>query len=228
MYKYSRRQRALFETTRFLKNPVQSIHRMDLLSITELIAESRFANSSVLTSSSESSLTNAAEASVTSGLPPDPFPALGLGSLCPPMRGFTGSWLDPSADLDRTDNLEDCFAACTFAPSPGALTSAHTIVRLWTLASCTLPDSTCDEDPVSGGRAIDLDAVEDLFLGCTLFSRRVRFRIIEFQWFLTALSVLPGKYLAISTHLLPSSLCLSWRVSSSSTVHDSRRIPGFN
>mmetsp|Transcript_8825 Transcript_8825/g.12888 ORF Transcript_8825/g.12888 Transcript_8825/m.12888 type:complete len:96 (-) Transcript_8825:276-563(-) len=37
---------------------------------------------------SESPLTKAAEASVTSGLPPDPFPA--VGSLGLPTRGFPG------------------------------------------------------------------------------------------------------------------------------------------
>jgi hypothetical protein len=34
-------------------------------------------------------------------------------------------------------------------------------------------------------------------------------RIVEYQWFLMALSVLPGRSFAISAHLLPSRCCAS-------------------
>ena len=49
---------------------------------------------------------------------------------------------------------------------------------------------------------------------CAMFSPR---RSAEFQWFLTALSVRPGRYLAMSAHLLPNSSwsCMSLRSSSS-------------
>ena len=39
------------------------------------------------------------------------------------------------------------------------------------------------------------------------------------QWFLTWLSVRPGSSLAISDHLLPSSLCALAMICSSSSVH---------
>ena len=47
-----------------------------------------------------------------------------------------------------------------------------------------------------------------------------------FQWFLIALSVRPGRCLAISAHLFPCSLCARCRVSSSSSVHGSFLIDG--
>mmetsp|Transcript_10202 Transcript_10202/g.42346 ORF Transcript_10202/g.42346 Transcript_10202/m.42346 type:complete len:251 (+) Transcript_10202:1704-2456(+) len=50
---------------------------------------------------------------------------------------------------------------------------------------------------------------------------------VEFQWFLMALSVLPGSILAISAHLLPWILWASSRVLSSSSVHPSRLISGL-
>lgn len=48
----------------------------------------------------------------------------------------------------------------------------------------------------------------------------------EFQWFLMALSVLPGRYLAISVHLFPSLACIRSRISSSSGVHSALRRSG--
>jgi hypothetical protein len=47
-----------------------------------------------------------------------------------------------------------------------------------------------------------------------------------FQWFLIALSVRPGRNLAISAHLLPSSACFAISMSSSSCDHASFRIAG--
>ena len=47
---------------------------------------------------------------------------------------------------------------------------------------------------------------------------RERRRFAEFQWFLTALSVRPCKYLAISAHLLPN-----WRIAGQQHEARSRR-----
>lgn len=52
-------------------------------------------------------------------------------------------------------------------------------------------------------------------------------RIVEFQWFLIALSVRPGRSLAISAHLLPSCLCASISMLSSSSDHASFLIEGL-
>lgn len=52
-------------------------------------------------------------------------------------------------------------------------------------------------------------------------------RIVEFQRFLIELSVLPGRSLAISDHLLPTSLCASIMIISSSGSHVSLLIDGF-
>ena len=53
------------------------------------------------------------------------------------------------------------------------------------------------------------------------------FFIVEFQWFLIALSDLPGKYLAISAHLLPICMCKSNSNLSSVSVHAVFLISGF-
>ena len=51
--------------------------------------------------------------------------------------------------------------------------------------------------------------------------------IVELKWFLIELSVLPGRYLAISAHLLPN-FTWAWIISSSSSsVHFSFFISGF-
>lgn len=52
-------------------------------------------------------------------------------------------------------------------------------------------------------------------------------RMVEFQWFLIALSVRPGRSLAISAHLLPSCLCASISMLSSSSDHASFLIEGL-
>lgn len=52
-------------------------------------------------------------------------------------------------------------------------------------------------------------------------------RMVEFQWFLIALSVRPGRSLAISAHLLPSCLCASINMLSSSSDHASFLIEGL-
>lgn len=51
--------------------------------------------------------------------------------------------------------------------------------------------------------------------------------IVLFQWFLIALSVLPGRYLAISAHRLPSLACSSTIRLSSSSVNAVFFISGF-
>mmetsp|Transcript_9933 Transcript_9933/g.25658 ORF Transcript_9933/g.25658 Transcript_9933/m.25658 type:complete len:391 (-) Transcript_9933:180-1352(-) len=56
---------------------------------------------------------------------------------------------------------------------------------------------------------------------CAMFSPR---RSAEFQWFFTALSVRPGRYLAMSAHLLPNSSCSCMSFRSSSTDHASLRM----
>ena len=56
---------------------------------------------------------------------------------------------------------------------------------------------------------------------CCIFWPR---RSAEFQWFLDALSVRPGRYLAMSAHLLPNLLCSSSSIRSSSSVHASLRM----
>ena len=58
-------------------------------------------------------------------------------------------------------------------------------------------------------------------------SALTRRRIVEFQWFLMALSVLPGRSFAISAHLLPKLLCASRIVRSSSSVHGVFLMSGF-
>jgi hypothetical protein len=58
-------------------------------------------------------------------------------------------------------------------------------------------------------------------------SGETRLRIVEFQWFLIALSVRPGSRLAISAHLFPSSSCAARMVRSSSAVHGVFFISGF-
>ena len=58
-------------------------------------------------------------------------------------------------------------------------------------------------------------------------SRCTRRRMVEFQWFLIALSVRPGRRLAISAHLLPRSECASRMIRSSSSVHGVFLIAGL-
>ena len=53
-----------------------------------------------------------------------------------------------------------------------------------------------------------------------------RRRIVEFQWFLTELSVRPGNSFAISAHLFPNVACASRIIRSSSCVHGSFLMPG--
>lgn len=60
------------------------------------------------------------------------------------------------------------------------------------------------------------------------FSWRWNFlRIVEFQWFFTALSVLPGSSFAICAQWFPCRLCASNSTFSSTLVHGSLRISGF-
>ncbi len=51
--------------------------------------------------------------------------------------------------------------------------------------------------------------------------------IAELKWFLMELSVLPGRYFAISAHLFPNFLWASMMIISSSIVHLSFLISGF-
>jgi len=60
---------------------------------------------------------------------------------------------------------------------------------------------------------------------CSPFS--TRFFIVLFQWFLIALSVLPGRYFAISAQRLPYLVCASSSFASSSSVQLSRRMSGL-
>ena len=58
------------------------------------------------------------------------------------------------------------------------------------------------------------------------FRRNDDRRIVEFQWFFTALSVRPGRSFAISAHLFPILPWRSWMEASSSSVQGDLLIPG--
>ena len=58
------------------------------------------------------------------------------------------------------------------------------------------------------------------------FRRRTLRRMKLYQWFFTWLSVRPGRRFAISLHLLPSALCASTMICSSSAVHGPLLIVG--
>ena len=100
-----------------------------------------------------------------------------------------------------------------FLPRPDLLTE---------LSSCDgaeafAPSTTEDTPAFPEDEALGLIA-----LSCTVISFATRLmlrRIVEYQWFLIALSVLPGSSLAISAHLLPNFFCASNIIRSSSGVH---------
>ena len=58
-------------------------------------------------------------------------------------------------------------------------------------------------------------------------SSKFFFFIVEFQWFLIELSVLPGSILVISAHLLPWAVWARKRIHSSWGIHSTFRILGL-
>jgi len=58
-------------------------------------------------------------------------------------------------------------------------------------------------------------------------SSRFFFFIVEFQWFLIELSVLPGSILVISAHLFPWAVCAKNKIHYSQGIHSTFKMLGF-
>ena len=97
-----------------------------------------------------------------------------------------------------------------------------TLTSVWSVSQLAGEDSgASDHRPVPPLTSLS-------FRDCSSFCccRRMR-RILEFQWFLTALSVRPGSIWAILAHLLPISCTSSTSFWSSASVHFSLLTEGL-
>mmetsp|Transcript_78839 Transcript_78839/g.190597 ORF Transcript_78839/g.190597 Transcript_78839/m.190597 type:complete len:303 (-) Transcript_78839:51-959(-) len=146
-----------------------------------------------------------------------PFCALSLRGLPPSVSGKSMSCASWLSGLARSRLL--ILVASRLVGAPGGGVSPSPALEL---APPTVRPPSIGPEPGSGGMPSGkaVGSLPSMRMCCIFWPRRSA----EFQWFLDALSVRPGRYLAMSAHLLPNLLCSSSSIRSSSSVHASLRM----